>query len=437
MKLRPFELVLVVIFIGLLLLALFLMATYKPAPEEVPAGSLAANGPVTIWGTLPAAGIQKTLAELAEENEAYELISYKYYHPDEFDSALVNALADANAPDLVLVSQEKLVKLRRRIQPISYESFTMRDIRNSFVDGAQIFALSDGMYGYPITVDPLMMYWNRDIFATEGYLDPPKTWENLVNTVFLDLIQREFDRTIIRSVVAMGEYGNVRNAFGVISALMIQGGSGRVVEDSKGQYVVKLQISDGDNSDPLRAAADFYTRFSKPSNTLYSWNRSFAEDRQQFLAEDLALYFGYASEGRQIERMNPNLNFDIAEVPQGASATTRRTYGKFYALSILKASKNKTGASAVMINLGSPAVAGKIAKESDMVPAARSLVSAGSNDTYGRVAYQSASIALGWLNPDLVEADRIFETMVQDVNENRSDVSRAATDASSRLGDVY
>ncbi len=437
MKLRPFELALVVIFMGLAFLSLFLLSTYKGSSDTPEPGSLAASGPVSIWGTLPGAEVSAVLYELAEENEAYKKISYKYFHPDEFDTELTNALADSIGPDLILVSQEKLVEMRRRIQPISYESFPIRDFKNSYIDGAQIFALSDGLYGYPIAVDPLMMYWNRDIFATEGYLEAPKTWENLVNTVFPDIIKRDFDRTIRRSVVAMGEYGNVRNAFGVISALLIQGGSERVIENDKGLYVVNLQSSINGSGDPLRAAADFYTRFSKPSNTLYSWNRSFTEDRQQFVAEDLALYFGYASEGPQIEKMNPNLNFDIAEIPQGASATTRRTYGKFYALSLLKSAKNKTGATAVMTNLGGQVISNKIAMKTNLVPANRALVTAGSNNTYGRIAYQSASIALGWLNPDLEDANNIFQTMTEDINENRSSVDSAVSDVSVRLRDKY
>lgn len=437
MKLRPFELVLVIIFTALALLTLVLMSTYKSKPEEPLAGSLAASGAVKIWGTLPAAGVTETLTELVATNKAYEFISYKYYDPKDFDEALLNALADEVGPDLILVSQEKLVELRRRIQPVSFESFPIRDIRNAYVDGAQIFALADGLYGYPIAVDPLMMYWNRDIFATEGYLEAPRTWENLVNTIFPDLIKRDFDRTIQRSVVAMGEYGNVRNAFGIISSLVIQGGSSLVTENARGEYVVKLQSSDSGEGDPLRAAADFYTRFSRPSNTLYSWNRSLGEDRQQFVAEDLAMYFGYASEGKQIERANPNLNFDIAEIPQGASATTRRTYGKFYALSLLKSSQNKAGGVAVMANLAGPDIAGKIAVRNNMVPAYRGLVGLGSNDIYGRVAYHSTPIALGWLNPDLSETNAIFQTMTQDINENRLEVGGSVSDATVRLSNKY
>lgn len=436
MKLRPFELALVIIFVVLAITALVMLRTYQPKPD-LNEGEVAILGAVQIWGTIPQEAIDPVLADLVKENKQYRNVSYQYYNPASFDSILLNALADSRGPDMILVSHERLVDMQRRIQPISFESFPLRDVRNLYVDGSEIFALLDGLYAYPIAVDPLMMYWNRDILATEGFLEAPRTWESLVNSVFPAVIQRGFDRSIQRSVVAMGEYENVRNGFGVISTLLIQGGSQGVVQDDRGRYIIQLQNSFNGSSDPLRAAADFYTRFSQPSNSLYSWNRSFREDRQQFIAEDLALYFGYASEGEIIEQINPNLNFDVAEVPQGESSTVRRTYGKFYGLSMLNSSDNMSGAFAVMSNFGSQPIADRIAVSSNMVPAFRSSVSLGSNDTYGRVAYRSASIALGWLNPDLTSANTIFSTMARDINENVRDVDEAVSDATNRLKNEY
>jgi hypothetical protein len=287
-----------------------------------------------------------------------------------------------------------------------------------------------------MAVDPLMMYWNRDILATEGYLAPPQTWEVLVNEMFTDLIQRDFDRTINRSVVAFGGYDNVRNAFGIISALLIQGGTHGVIEDDRGNYEVRLQSSPSGN-DPLRAAAEFYTQFSRPSNSLYSWNRSLPEDRQAFIAEDLAFYFGYGSEARLLERLNPNLSFDIAEIPQGATATVRRTYAKFYALSALASSDNPRGASRVMSRLMKRDFADELVLRSDLAPAYRNTAAAGSNDVYSRYTYQSAGIAKGWLNPDREAADSAFGIMTQDLNENRIGVIQAAWDATERLDDAY
>jgi ABC-type glycerol-3-phosphate transport system substrate-binding protein len=392
---------------------------------------------VTIWGTLPQSAINSVIEGLEKQNEQFKKVSYQYYDPATFDTQLTNALADRTGPDMILTSHERLITMRKRIQPISFESFPMRDIRNKYVDGVEIFALTDGLYAFPLAIDPLMMYWNRDVLSTNGFLQAPETWESLVNSMFPQIIEREADRTIQRSVVAMGEYVNVRNAYGTISTLLLQGGSAGVVLDESGRYSIQLQNQIGGEGNPLRSALDFYTRFSKPGNTLYSWNRSLPEDRLSFVSEDLALYFGYASEGRQIQQMNPNLNFDIAEMPQDGSATVRRTYGKFYGLSVLSSSDNLSSAYSVLSSLGGQGLADAIAINSNMAPVYRASLSAGSNDEYGRVAYQSAAIARGWLNPQKAAVDNIFQTMTQDINENRRDLSGATSDAVERLELAY
>jgi len=435
MKLRPFELALVIIFIVMGLAALMLLSGYDRAPSS-PEGSVAVTGQVQIWGVMPGQGMQSMITSLADQYESYENVSYRYIQPDQFEDRLLNALADGTGPDMILMNHEDLVDMRRRLVPYSYDVVPQRDIRDLYVEGAQIFALRDGLYALPIAVDPLVMYWNRDILATEGFLQPPRTWEELLNVQFDDLIKRDFDRTIRRGVVAMGEYGNVRNSFGVLSMLLTQGGSAGVVETDRG-YEIKLQQVVGSNNNPLRSAVDFYTRFGQPSNTYYSWNRSFSEDRAAFVGEQLAFYFGYASEAREIERLNPNLNFDIAEVPQGAAASVRRTYGRFYGLALLRSSDNPTGAYAVMAQLNSVQTAASIAQVSGLVPASRQAISAGTNDTYGRVAYQSAGIAYGWLNPGMNQTDDIFATVISDINANRTSLDESVSDALDRLERAY
>jgi ABC-type glycerol-3-phosphate transport system substrate-binding protein len=435
MKLRPFELALVIIFVVLGLAALALLASYDGGSSGPKEGEVV-TGPVQIWGTMPGSGMQTVLDELVAKNETYKDVSYRYIAPAQFEQTLTNALADSRGPDIILTSHEELVDSRSRIAPYSYEQFPLRDVRDRYIEGAQIYALSDGVYALPIAVDPMVLFWNRDILATEGYLAAPSTWEELINVQFNDLIQRDFDRTIRRGVVAMGEYNNVRNAFGLVSMLLMQSGSQGVADVARG-YEINLNRSINDASNPLRTVADFYTRFSRPANTLYSWNRSFAEDRNEFIGEDLVFYFGYASEGPVLERLNPNLNLDISEVPQGAAASVRRTYGRFYGLSLLRSTDNPNGAYSVMGTLGGSSIADRIAIGSDLTPVTRQTVAAGSNTTYGRISYQSAAIAYGWLNPDPDATDIVFATMMEDINENRSSVDGATGDTIDRLGFEY
>lgn len=433
MKIRPFELTLIVIFVVLFFLALLLLSGFHPGSED--------EGPqigtVTIWGTLPKEGMTAAIDDITKTNKAYANVTYVQKDENSFADELVNAIADKNGPDIILIPHEKLVQFRTKIGRISYDTYPLRDIKTNYIDGAQVFALSDGLYGYPIMVDPLMMYWNKNRLAAKNYLSAPATWEAMVNEYLPTLIERNPDRTIVKNVVAMGEYQNVRNAFGILSMLLLQAGSEGVVNTDERRYDIRLNEAPNSQVKPFEIATDFYTRFSKPSNVLYSWNKSFTSDKDRFLSEDLAFYFGYGSEAHDLEQQNPNLAFDIAEVPQGATATIKRTYGRFYALAGLISSDNPVGASIVMNDLAGTENVKKIADRYHMVPSLRSAVAAGSNDTYGRLTYTSAGIAYGWLTPSMSKVDDILKTLTAEVNENRQDTGSAVSDALGRLQQEY
>ncbi len=432
MNLRPFQLALLVGFGLLGLLGLGLLAGYRPTSEDTGP----AIGQVDIWGTLEAAAFNATLRPYVESSSAYGNIRYTQVKAETFENDLLNALAENRGPDLLLIPHEELVLYRTKLQPISYDSFSQRDFKNLYIDGAEIFALQDGLYAFPIAIDPLVMYWNRDILATKNIITAPSTWESVVSTIVPTFVERDFNRNVSRSPIAFGEYRNVKNAAAILSMLTIQGGSQLVTEGRENTYQVALNTS-ANSTRPLESALTFYTNFASPSNPLYTWNRSKSLDRDGFLAGDVILYFGKGSEATYLAQQNPNLNFDIAEVPQGATATTRRTYGSFYGLALLRASDNKNGAYTVMQLVGSSDFVNAYATRLGMAPTYRSLLLAGSNDTYGRIIYRAAVVARGWLSPKPASVDSIFTQMVEDVLANRTRPTGAASDAVGRLGQAY
>ncbi len=433
MKIRPFELVLIIVFLLLLVGALVLLKTYRSSDNngEIQIGN------VEIWGTLPKEGVEYFLQEKEKSDPAYQDVVYRYYEPARFQDEFINALAERKGPDALLVSSEQLVELRSKLLPVSYETYPRRDIASEYVDGAQIFALSDGLYAYPVMLDPLVLYWNKDMLARENILEAPRSWEVLVNEYVPTLTKRTPDRTIEKSAIALGEYENIQNAYSVISALLLQAGSRGVVETDEGQYTIALNESADKSIQPFRVTVDFYTRFNRADNTLYSWNRSFSSDRDRFSSGDLALYFGMGSEAKELERINPNLSFDIAEVPQGAASTIKRTYAQFYGLALVRSSDNLPGAALVAREFGGQASQEKLALAYNMVPASRALVARGSNDVYGRITYKSAAIAYGWLSPNRIATDEILSTAMRDVLENRGDSVSAVTDALQRFEIEY
>jgi ABC-type glycerol-3-phosphate transport system substrate-binding protein len=434
MKLRPFELILALGFGIMAIIAMILMATYQPRSKATPT---LVTGTVVVWGVVDRQAIYAVLEPLAREDISFRNVSYVQKSPDTIDSELITALADGVGPDVIILPHEKLIQYRPRLQPFTYNEFPLPDFKNLYIDGAEIYAMSDGVYALPVVVDPIILYSNRDILSTYNFTNPPTTWEGLVNEYIPTLVQRNFNREIIRSPLAFGEFRNVQNAFPVVSTLLLQRGSLLVTEGIAGRYEIRLnQTRDGDST-ALARAIEFYTNFANPSNALYSWNRSLPLDRNAFVSEDLVFYFGRASEARGIAQQNPNLNFTTSEVPQGANASIKRTYGTFYGLAMLRSSQNKYGARVVMQVLSSDKAQSILAESTGMAPVSRLLIAQGSNDRFGRVAYTSSLYSRGWWSPSLQQTESVFQQAIEDVLANRARPSGAANDIIDRLSNVY
>lgn len=388
---------------------------------------------VVIWGTLPKQAVEEAKEIIARENEAFDVVTYTQISQDEFAARFVDAVAEGRAPDSVLIPNSLLVTLQSKLQPISYEVFPLRDFRDRFIDGAEVFALSDGLYALPLGVDPLLLYWNRDMFNDAGIPEAPRTWETLVNVAVPQLTEFGDGRTLQQSAVAFGEAENVTNAQAILLTLAIQSGSPLITEE-RGQYSLRLNaVPAAAAQPPMTAALQFYTSFSDPRRALYTWNRSRPNDRQAFLAGDLALYFGFGSEYETLQLANPNLNFDVTEVPQGQSATVKRVYGDFYGFAFPRASDNLQGAYAAAQEFIGRAPVATLTSAARIAPVDRRVLSAGSGDPFLAVAYQAALTARGWYDPTPTGSNDAFTQAVNDVVAGRTRVEVAVNELAQRL----
>lgn len=391
---------------------------------------------LTVWGTLDEAAVNAVFAVIADDNEAFRVAKYRQFNPRDFDSEFVNAAAEDRAPDLVFLSSEQLVTHRAKLWgQIPYNEF---EYTNSYVDGADVFVFPDGLYAQPFVVDPLVMYWNRDTFGENNIALPPQTWAEVRSSIVPALTERDTRRNILASAIAFGEYANVRNAQAIISMLLLQAGS-QMVSVRDDEYVIGLNTPrSGGVGSPMETVVTFYTDFARPENTLYSWNRVQPEDRNAFSAGDLAIYFGFASEYADVLRRNPNINFAVAEVPQGADATSKRTYGKFYGVAIPKKARNGVGAvAAINTVFKNGTYAATLAATLNMAPTHRQVLQAGAESAQQQTAYNAALSSRGWLSPGAERVDELFGQLINDVTSGRDRPSSAVSNTLTRLRLVY
>ena len=430
---RPFEIFLYASFAGMFFLAIFLFATFSGDR-----GGSGGAGSVVIWGTLDHPVMERHIRRLAENHPALRGARYRQIDERTFDRELLNAIAEQRQPDLVLMPHTALVQRRSILFPLNYDTtISTRQFADRYIDGFEIFARPNGLYALPFAVDPLIMYWNRDIYANNRFAEPPRTWEAVVNSIVPTIVRRGTDRSISMSPVALGEYRNVSNSYSIVSALLLQGGS-RMVEEVNGRYEITINVSAAAGvSNPFTSTVQFFTQFANPSSPLYSWNRTKGNDRDEFLAGNLATYFGHGSEVVAMRAQNPNLNFDAAPFPQASDATAQRTYGTFYGLAILRSANNINGAYQVAQTMTSEASLRAVTGELMLAPPHRSSISQGTTGFTGQVIYDSALLSRGWLNPDYEATDQIFQQAMDDVLAGRAQPARVSSDVMTRLRQQY
>ena len=428
-KTNVFQYVLMGGFLALAVIAVIIFATTNSTVSNQSAQ------PVVIWGTLDNAAMNEVLSQANQAVGGLGGVSYVEINPAAYYSIVVEGIATGEGPDLFMIDQENLLTQLNKIYITPYTTFPEQSFKTLFSEGTELFISPDGIIGVPFLIDPLVMYWNRDLFTNAGVAQPPKFWEEFY-TLAEKITQVDDNLNVQKSAVALGEFSNISHAKELISTLIMQAGSPIVRQNPDGEYEAVLNASLAGGQQPAISAMRFYTEFSNPIKTSYSWNRSLESSVDAFIAGDLAVYFGFASEANTLARLNPNLNFDMAVIPQIRGGARRLTWGNIFAFAIPKTTKNFAGAFNVMIQLADPASQALFTQYFLLPPVRRDMLAQPQSDTYWSVAYESALIAKAWHDPSRYYSDPIFQKMIESITSGAEDVSGAVSQAQRELANI-
>lgn len=421
MKISLFQGILLGVFSIGALVGLFAFATYSGK-----GGASAEVGSVVIWGTLPKEDIDAALTEIAKTDQSLQSVSYVKKDEATLPVDVASAIATGGGPDLILASQEQLYALSRFLTPIPTSSVSESAFTQTFVDQGRLFTASggSGYYGLPLLLDPLILFSNSDILASEGIAKPPSTWDALVGLASKLTILTPA-KQITRGLIGLGTYDNVNNARGILSALFLQTGVPLSGYSAAGGLAADLGQVAVSGVPPGESVLTFYTQFADPAKLSYTWNASLQSSRKLFQSGDLALYLGYASEARYFSLANPNLNYAVSALPQAKVGGLKTTYGLAYALMISRGAKNAKGAYMTAATLTGTSQQALLAQATGLAPATRSTLSAVPSNPVAAVAYSSALYAKGWVSPMPLGVDQAFSGMVSSVVSGRSAVNEA------------
>ncbi len=398
-------------------------------------GSRGPTIPVSLWGPLPESQIARVISEVNKENKPYK-IDYSEIPTLSYEETVVNALASGKGPDFWIVSQDMILKNKDRISVIPFLVYPERNFRDNFADISNLLVeqKGGGLTGIPFLADPLIMYWNKDIFSSAGISQPPKDWNEFAEIV-AELTQKNEAGNIVQSGTALGELSNIENGKDILSMLIIQSGNPIIKKDNYNNLKISLDEDDSSGNRSAVSSVKFFNSFSDPSKNTYSWNKALLEAGDAFAKGSLAMYFGYASELPYIIERNPHLNFDIAEVPQIKGDKTKTGFAKIYSFAIMKNSSQAKKQAAInsIIFMTSNGVAKSFSEETGLVSLRRDLLSERTTDAYFDLINKAVVMAKSWLEPDGEEVRRIFKDMVESTASGSSSADSAVKLANTRL----
>jgi len=364
---------------------------------------------VVIWGALDGGAVQEAINTVARGNSNLR-ISYVQKSEGSFEEALVEAIAIGAGPDIIIVRQDVVFSNRNKSVLIPYESFPARDFRDSFIEESDMFLAPGGLIALPFTVDPLVMYWNRDIFSRAGIATPPRYWDE-VFSITQRLTQKDTSGAILQSAVGLGEYANIKNAKEILSSMFLQAGNKVATwSDDFSSITVGFEKGSAKPEDVL----SFYTQFADSRKQVNTWSRALPDSESMFLGNRLAMYLGFSSELYTLKEKSPNLNFDVALLPQSQNGAVTGTFGRLYSFMILRSAGDVPGTIQAAIALTSREATSSFVEFSNFSSVRRDSTPLAGNP-YQAIFRQSALTSRAWVDPDRVVSDFAFREMVESV----------------------
>jgi len=305
------------------------------------------------------------------------ITAFKQLHPnininvrklrfEEYEDAIIRALAEGNGPDIISVQTTQLKQYQNLLSPIPpsitlpvafYDGKKMsislqtkklpdiRDIRNNFVDTvASDITINGQIYALPLGIDTLVLYYNRAMLNQANIPFAPATWAEFKEQI-KELTIQDKEGNIIQSGVPLGGAYNINRAPDILALLMMQNGT-PMADANNSRATFNLVPENLTNPDiaPGADALRFYTDFASPAKEVYTWNESMSESLNAFTGQKSAFFIGYSYHLPLIRSLAPGMDLEIAPLPQISSASQQVNFANYWVEGVTRQSKNQNEA---------------------------------------------------------------------------------------------
>ncbi|MBI4094515.1 MAG: extracellular solute-binding protein [Candidatus Liptonbacteria bacterium] len=331
-----------------------------------------------------------------------------------YERELVNALAAGKGPDVFMLQNRALPAEQDKLVPAHPTQLDLARFRELYPTVAEVDFTAEGqVFAVPLSVDTLILFYNRDLFDRAAVVGPPKTWQEFQSVVPALKSVTPAGQVVQAAAAIGGTLRSVAAAVDILNLLMMQngvpmrdGGSGRIDFAPRGAGL---------------SAFDFYLQFANPISPFYTWNDNQGDALQSFAAGKTAMLFAYGRDAAEIRARAPFLRIGVAEVPQASTDGAKLAYPSYWGLAVSKQSANAGwGWDFAVYAASAPQAADAYRAVAGGAPALRTLIAAELGDAERGVFARQALTARSWSQPDRHEVQRIFNDAISSVLSGRA-----------------
>ncbi len=291
-------------------------------------------------------------------------ITYRKLRFEEYETELLNALAEDRGPDILSIHNTWLRKYQNKLVPMpasitmaypveqgtvkkeiipmlkTIKSLSLKELKDTFVDAVYNDVVLDDnqIYGLPLSVDTLALYYNRDLLNNAGITQAPQYWNKDFQQNVKKLTKQDPVKGITQSGIALGGSTNINRYSDILAVLMMQNGA--VMMDGKQVLFNTIPAATKETKyNPGMEALRFYIDFSNPGKEVYSWNDDLSNSMEMFIGGKLAMMFGYAYDLPTIKAQAPKLNFSVSKLPQIEGSPMEVGFANYWVETVSKKSK--------------------------------------------------------------------------------------------------
>lgn len=335
-----------------------------------------ANKPVVlnVWGVFDGEDTMRPMMTNYQKLHPNVSFAYRVLRSDEYKNELVRAFAEGRGPDIFSLHSSWIGEEQPLIAPLpktlaipftetkgtikketttvlkTRATTTLRQLRDQYLDtvGEDVVrpykpteesVPEARIWGLPLSVDSMALFYNRDLLNGANIAKPPATWTEFQEKAVPKLTSVGANYTVLQSGAAIGTSKNVERAVDLLSVLMMQNGT--VMVDDRGAAAFGEQNAAREN--PGAQAVKFYTDFANPLTLAYTWNAKEPASFDAFANGQTAFFFGYSYHVGLLKARNPKLKFGIAPLPQIGNDHSVNV-ANYWVETVAKASANQTWA---------------------------------------------------------------------------------------------